>query len=141
MMKQTHCRDKKRIRRRRGLAAVEGMKTTFRAVLGRSSMTNFRTAGLRQATLELKDIYTWDAPDEMVADHLWVKLDSIHNREIIDNLISLDTENVKRIVFSGTVYNYSEPFGGRGFRRFSPRYSIGDIEVRETRPLLAQAAS
>ena len=141
MMKQIPYRNKKRIRRRRGLEAVEGMKTTFRAVLGRVSMTNFRTAGLRQATLELKDLYTWDTPDEMAADHIWVKLDNIHNREIIDNLISLDTENVKRIVFIGTVYNYSEPFGGRGFRNFNPRYSIRDIEVKETRPVPFPAAS
>lgn len=137
----THAPQKftKNIRYRSGLQEIEGQTIKFRATLGRTSMTNWRTAGSRQKTLELKSIYTWDAPDHMIADHIWVKLNTFQNQEIINKLIGLETDNVKRIVFTGTVYPYSEPFYGRGFHRFHFRYSIKDIEVDETRPILETA--
>ena len=124
----------KNIRQRKGLEPFEGQKATFRATVGRASMTNWKTSGIRQPTLELKAIYAWDNPNRMIADHIWVKLNSIANKEVVESLLALETDNVKRIVFSGIVYSYIEAYGRKGFHHASPHYSIGDIEVSETRP-------
>ena len=126
---------KKTVKFRDALAEYVGKEMKFRAVLGRKSMTNWKTSGIRQETLELKAIYSWNCPDRLIADHVWVKLDDIINREMVEELINIKTTTVKRIVFTGVVYPYAEPFKGRGFLSYHGlHYSIGNIEINETRP-------
>lgn len=125
---------KKNVRYRTGLINYQGIRTRFRATIGRSSMTSWRTSGIRLQTLELNSIFAWDEPDKMLADHLWVKVDDIVNREVIDSLLELKTDIIKRIVFSGVVYPYCEPFRGRGFHSFRERFSIGEMRIEQTRP-------
>lgn len=130
------------VRFRRGLEELNGAFTRFRANVGRASMTSWKTNGVRLETLELRDVFSWNEPDRKIADHVWVKLDDIENRDVIEKLLALDTPNVKRIVFNGIVYPYAEPMGGKGFHSFRGfHYSIGSIEVLETKPDVMTAVS
>ena len=119
----------KRIRFRDGLGEFVAQKMKFVAEIGRQSMTNFRTAGIRQATLELKNVRRGDT-GELLADHLWVKKEDFTDPEVAEAL-----RNKRRMEFEGVVYPYSEPIGGRGFKNWhGPRYSIGEMDVWETFP-------
>lgn len=120
----------KKVRFRDQLRLHNGEKMAFSAIVGRKSMTGFKTQGIRQETLELRRISLWgcDEEDDILCDHTWVKLDDISNREFIDER---DEEGYP-ISFVGVVYAYGEPTGGRSFFGFKDcHYSIGNIDLME----------
>ena len=119
------------VQRRTGLSELYGQTVRFEAVVGRPSMTSWKSTGLRQETLELRAIYCLDNPGRLLADHIWVKMADFDDRSELDTLLK-QKGVTKKIVFTGTVYGYCEPFGGRGFHGFSGyRYSIGNLELLE----------
>lgn len=123
------------VKNRSRLRALNGLKTAFQAIVGRRSMTGFKTQGIRQETVELKRICAWGRPEEILADHVWVKLDDISNREIIDDM---PAEGGQMISFTGVVYPYGEPFQGKSFWGFADRrYSIGNIDIMNAAELPA----
>ena len=126
----------KSVRFRRALELSLGKPIKFRATLGRKSMTSWKTTGARLETLELKCLYEWNDPDHLLADHIWIKMDDIENREVVEALLEMETEVTKRITFVGVPYSYAEPFRGRGFHSYHEHYSIGEVEIQETRPIL-----
>ena len=131
-MKKQQKKITKNIKSRKGLSELFGQTAQFRAIVGRPSMTSWKSDGLRQETLELKAIYCLDNPGRLLADHVWVKMADFENRDIIDSILKNQryTREAQKIVFSGTVYGYSEPLGGRGFHGFGGfRYSIGNMEL------------
>ena len=71
---------------------------------------------------------------EITDEEVLGEVDDIVNREVIDALLAYKTDVIKRVVFSGVVYPYCEPFRGRGFHSFRERYSIGEMRIEQTRP-------
>ena len=124
----------KSIAYRNRLGDSEGQRVSFRAVVGRKGRSVGFSGGIAIETLELKALYEMDKPNTLIADHLWVKAEDVVNSEVLDELLALKTEITKRIVITGIPYRYSEPLGGRGFKSYRPKYSIGDIEILETHP-------
>ena len=110
-------------------------EAAYRADVGRSSMTNFKTPGIRQETLELRNVY---CGEQLVAKHCWIKLEDVQQEEWLRKFLGTPTRGrTRKISFKGVVYPYAEPLNCTGFKCWNPKYSIGDIAIMSMSPALA----
>jgi hypothetical protein len=106
----------------------------FRAEVDRASMTNFRTSGQHQATVLLRNVREYRT-GVILADHMWIKLADIANRQVMESLLQLKVGNLKTVSFTAVSATYSEPFGGRSFHSWHGyKYTFKEMEIIGTSP-------
>lgn len=119
-------KEKDRIKYRMDLEDFLYIPATFKAKIGRHAKTNFHACGIMADTLELRNIRIMPE-GTLVADHVWVQLPNIKNREAMVNVLNSKGKVCGVLTFEGTTYRYGEPTGK--LSKWRPKYSFKDVKI------------